>query len=379
MRILIVGAGVAGMTLAALLDRRGVATRLIERAPSFDHAGYMLGLWPLGYRVLHGLSLYERFVAESIVGRDYEVRDNHGELVKRWSMQPIAERFGPALSCTRPQLVKLLQAGLGCAEIQFGTSLRSLEQRAGGVEVEFTDGTRNEFDLVVGADGLHSQVRSLVLGEQSQFHTGWGGWVWWADLASAPRETFVEHWGAGRFVGAYPTRDGLGIFAGAPLGDGFEQQGPGRRERLRRRFSGMGELVEPWLAAFPDDEAELFFWKLSDVRSAEWVRGRVVLLGDAAAGFLPTAGIGASMAMESAAVLADELSRTDARFLDQALALYVSRRRKRVERIQDDSRRLAQMMFVKSATVAHMRNLATKLYSLEQLAGSIAKALNEPI
>jgi 2-polyprenyl-6-methoxyphenol hydroxylase-like FAD-dependent oxidoreductase len=75
MRILIVGAGIGGMTLAALLDRRGVATTLVESAPNFDHAGYMLGLWPLGYRVLHGLSLYERFAAECIEGKHYEVRE----------------------------------------------------------------------------------------------------------------------------------------------------------------------------------------------------------------------------------------------------------------------------------------------------------------
>jgi 2-polyprenyl-6-methoxyphenol hydroxylase-like FAD-dependent oxidoreductase len=100
---------------------------------------------------------------------------------------------------------------------------------------------------------------------------------------------------------------------------------------------------------------------------------------DAAAGFLPTAGIGASMAMESAAVLADELSRTNTQFLEHALALYVKRRQHRVESTQNDSRHLAKMMFIKSATVSHIRDVATKFYSLEQLAGSIAKAFDEPI
>lgn len=129
----------------------------------------------------------------------------------------------------------------------------------------------------------------------------------------------------------------------------------------------------------PDDSAELFFWRLSDVRSTDWQRGRVVLLGDAAAAFLPTAGIGASMAMESAAVLADELSRTDARFVEHALTLYVKRRRERVEAIQDDSRQLARLVFVKSATLGHMRDLLMQFYSLERLASSVAKAFDEPI
>jgi 2-polyprenyl-6-methoxyphenol hydroxylase-like FAD-dependent oxidoreductase len=141
----------------------------------------------------------------------------------------------------------------------------------------------------------------------------------------------------------------------------------------------MGERCDRVIAALPDDGEEMFFWHLSDVRAAEWVRNRVVLLGDAAAGFLPTAGIGASMAMESAAVLADELSRTNARMLDNALALYVKRRKRRVEGIQDDSRRLAKLMFVRSSTVAAVRNYVSKFMSLETVMKSITRAFEEPI
>lgn len=379
MRILIVGAGIGGMTLAALLQRRGVKTTLVERAPNFDHAGYMLGLWPLGYRVLHGLGLYEQFEAECIEGNEYEVRDDRGRLVKHWSLRPIAERFGPNLSCTRPQLVKLLHSGLGDADLRFDTALEELTQQGDEVEATFSDGTHETFDLLVGADGMHSRVRRLVFGEQPYFHAHWGGWVWWADLASVPAETFVEHWGAGRFIGGYPTSAGAGIIACAPEGDNFDQPGSGRRRRVVERMAGMGEMVDAWLEAMPGDDAEMFYWRLSDVRSAEWTRGRVVLLGDAAAGFLPTAGIGASMAMESAAVLADELSRADARTVEQALSLYVKRRRRRVEITQHDSRKLIRVMFIKSAAMARVRDFLTKFYTIEQLASGIAKAFGEPI
>ena len=112
---------------------------------------------------------------------------------------------------------------------------------------------------------------------------------------------------------------------------------------------------------------------------ADWVHGRVVLLGDAAAGFLPTAGVGASMAMESAAVLADELSRTDRRFLEHALSLYVKRRKRRVEGIQDDSRKLARLMFVQSAPVTAIRNYVSRYMTLEMALASITKAFDEPI
>jgi 2-polyprenyl-6-methoxyphenol hydroxylase-like FAD-dependent oxidoreductase len=105
----------------------------------------------------------------------------------------------------------------------------------------------------------------------------------------------------------------------------------------------------------------------------------LVLLGDAAADFLPNADIGASIAMESAAVLAGELSHSDTGYLEQALGLFVKRRRHRVERTQEDSRRLARTVFVKSATVAQIRDLVTHCYSIDGLAGSIAQAFEEPI
>lgn len=124
-----------------------------------------------------------------------------------------------------------------------------------------------------GADGVHSRVREVLFGEQSGFDSGWGGWVWWADLGTVPAETFVDYWGAGRFVGAYPTPAGAGILAGAPVEGDFDRPGPGRRQRLRARFAGMGPAVDAWLEALPADDAQMFFWRRADVRSAEWTRG----------------------------------------------------------------------------------------------------------
>lgn len=379
MRILIVGAGIGGMALAALLDQRGEHPTVIERAASSAHAGYMLGLYALGHRVLHGLGLYERFAAESVECKHYASYDDHGELISKWSLEPIAGRYGPLLSCTRPQLVEVLRSSLSNVDVRFNRTVKAIDATAlDEVHVTFDDDTSGTYDLVVGADGMGSAVRRLVFGEQQRYDTGWGGWVWWAPEDICPPETFVEFWGAGRFLGLYPTTQGVGVFAGAPITDSYSST-ENRRERLLTRFTGMGDVAERLLESIPPDGSEMFFWHLSDVRSADWVHNRVVLMGDAAAGFLPTAGIGASMALESAAVLADELSRTDVQFLDHALSLYVKRRKRRVESIQDDSRKLARLMFVSSAPVSAIRNFASRFMTLEMAMGSITRAFDEPI
>ena len=135
--------------------------------------------------------------------------------------------------------------------------------------------------------------------------------------------------------------------------------------------------VEPLLADLPD--SDLYLWRMADVRARQWVRGRVVLVGDAAAAFLPTAGIGASMALESAAVLADELSRTSTQYLPDALALYERRRRRRVEATQNQSRRLARLMFLRSPRLCAVRNRALRFLTMEQLVGPLIADLHRPI
>jgi FAD-dependent urate hydroxylase len=225
MRILIVGVGIGGMTLAALLERRVVRPTLIEQAPSFEHAGYMLGLYSLGSRVLYGLGLYERFADRSVETDCYEVRDDYGRAIKSWSMGALARAFGPMLSSTRLSLIRILHEGLHETSVRFRTTVETLTQTAGGVDVTFNDDSKETFDLVVGAVGMRSRVRDLVFGDQPSFDTVWDGWVWWADRDSIPPKTFVEWWGVGQFLGAYPTDQGVGVFAGAAASDGFDDPG----------------------------------------------------------------------------------------------------------------------------------------------------------
>jgi 2-polyprenyl-6-methoxyphenol hydroxylase-like FAD-dependent oxidoreductase len=183
----------------------------------------------------------------------------------------------------------------------------------------------------------------------------------------------------GRFLGIYPVKGRYGIFAGGPTASLHPDRTEGRATRIKTLLAPFQGKARAVLDALPDDHADVFFWDLADTDSREWAKGRVVLCGDAAAGFLPTAGIGASMAMESASVLADELSRADAAHIGNALDLYAVRRRKRVEGMQADSRHLAKMMLVESLPLAWTRDQLMRFYSIDMLIKNIAKSFSHPI
>lgn len=380
LKTLIVGAGVAGLTLAALMRQRGESPILIERSANWRSGGYMLGLYPIGSRVLHGLGLYDRYLSQSTTMNQYQVCDGHGSVIQSYDLKRLTQRFGPMQGIERSTLIEILAEGIKDLPIHTKTTVKSLTCKDDKVAVTFHDDTSADFDLVVGADGLHSDTRSMIL-DQQEYHywdSKWGGWVFWADPSLVPSDVYRECWGAGHFVGLYPTKTHLGVFVGGPI-DTINQMGKsGFIDYVQSQFGTSAEPIPHVLKAARNDQ-DSFFWSFHDCRSHHWRNGRVILLGDAAAGFLPTAGVGASMAMESAAALSDELSRTNAERVEQALDLYEKRHRQRVEEAQKNSRELARIMFVQSKPVDWLREQLLKFYSVENLIRSIARIMEEPI
>ena len=262
-----------------------------------------------------------------------------------------------------------------------GATVTGLEQDAGRVRAVLTDGDAEEaaeFDVVVAADGMRSTTRALVLasGQVTGYDTGWGGWVGWTDPDDAA-DRYDECWGAGFFLGTYPVKGRVGVFAGGPRRDTVA--GPaafvGRvRERLRAQDERLGHALE-----VVAEDLDVHCWPMTDVRAATWSAGRVGLLGDAAAGFLPTAGIGAAMAMESAAVLGCSLAGATAESVPEVLRGFEARQRPRVEAAQRNSRVLARLVFRSSRPVAVARDLASRFMTLDLALAPIRRLLeNRP-
>lgn len=378
MRILIVGAGVAGLTVAGLLLRQDHELCLVDRQPEGVDLGYALSLWPQGSRVLHAVGSYDRFKAESEPMLRYSLRDSRNRLIGSYDIPPAISSYGHIGTIPRPDLIALLQQTLS-VPIRHGVSVERVSDMNRKVDVQFTDGSQTSFDLVIGADGIHSGVRTLLFGRLPEYDTGWGCYVWWGDPQLTGKGETREWWGTGRFLGLYPCRSRLCIIVGAAIEDLQPNVQAGRADRLKTLLTPFGLSLADLFVGFPQDNEPVFLWRMADVRAPFWVKGRVVLVGDAAAAFLPTAGIGASMALESAAVLADELSRTDALHLPHALNFYVTRRYPRVITAQNQSRWLARVGFIRSRPFGWMRDHLMRFATFEQMIGPILKQLRTPI
>lgn len=362
MRILIVGGGISGLTLAGLLQQRGFRPTLVERIPEYGDVGYIIVLWPSGSRILKGLGLYRDLLDAGHTFSRYNVWNDQGEMLHSYSVLSVTEKYGPMISINRPELINVLRKAVKPAYIRMNTSVRKIEQTNDEAHVTFDDGSKQSYDLVIGCDGVNSETRRHIFGEVPLSFSGMSGWSFWVKSGIMESSQIAEYWGTGKFLGIWPTKDRLSVFTSVRSPEGVPNPIGGRVERIAEHFKGFGGVV-PEILSHLDDSQGIYHNDYYDLRMDKWYKGRVVLVGDSAHAILPTAGGGVSMAMESAAVIAEELCRADSKYISQAFEAYMSRRRSRVDKIQNQSRMMGKVAYANSRIVSSLRNLVLRLYS----------------
>jgi 2-polyprenyl-6-methoxyphenol hydroxylase-like FAD-dependent oxidoreductase len=162
MRILICGGGIAGLTLAALLHQRGEQPIVVEKASAYGDVGYLLSLWSLGNRVLHGLELFNQFREMSAPLNHYILHGVDGDVIKNFELNERMEKFGEIRTLARSDLLTLLLNYGNGIPVKTNCTVETLEQKGDVVQVRLSDESEHECDLVVGADGIHSKIRRLL-------------------------------------------------------------------------------------------------------------------------------------------------------------------------------------------------------------------------
>ncbi|MGE0706169.1 MAG: FAD-dependent monooxygenase, partial [Vicinamibacterales bacterium] len=170
-RVFVAGAGVAGSCLAWWLDRYGYAVTVVEQAPEPRTGGYVIDFWGLGYDVAEKMGVLDELRRHDLKVREFRIVDRAGRRISGFNQRAVQELLkGRGMSLPRSALASALyEAVKDRVEVRFGDSVTGLEDGPRGVHVTFRAGEPQTFDLVIGADGLHSAVRRLCFGEEPQF------------------------------------------------------------------------------------------------------------------------------------------------------------------------------------------------------------------
>ncbi|MBN9081920.1 MAG: salicylate 1-monooxygenase [Rhizobiales bacterium 62-17] len=339
--IAIVGAGMGGLAAATTLRQVGIEVQVYEQAHQFLRVGAGIQMLPNASRILRGIGIEERlrkiaFEPYSHLNRVWDT----GE-IKRELPMPESLYGAPFLCMHRADLHEALVSVLPSDIIHLNKKLVGLDQSDKGVTLAFTDGTKAQADAVIGADGVHSLVRSLIVGPDAPLHKGRIAYraVFDSNLMSGEiARSRTKWWGPDRHIVIYYTaadRSQLYFVTSVPEPTEWMTQESwstkGDVHELRAAYEGFHPEVRMVLEACPDCHK----WAILEREPLpHWSVGRIALMGDACHPMTPYMAQGAATSIEDAAVLARCFAETNNDDIEGAFRLYEANRKPRTSRIQ---------------------------------------------
>ena len=331
-RILVVGAGIAGLAAGRTLARAGFLVEILERQPVWDETGAGIYLPGNAARALRALGLEQAVLERGVVIPQQRVSDHRGRLLVEVDLAELWAGVGPCLALARADLHAVLLDGARDVPLRMGADVRRLREQNGTVSVEFGDGTAGEYDLVIGADGIRSTVRRLAFGDHATAQPV--GQVGWRFVTACPPA--ITTWSV--MLGHRTA------FLTIPIGNGraycycdvVSSSGEDRHEDLGRLFSAYAKPVPELLGSVAEPDL-VHRSTIEEVALDSWVRRRVVLVGDAAHATSPNMAEGAAMALEDALVLTECLGRLET--VPAALSAFEARRRPRTDWVRAQTHR----------------------------------------
>jgi 2-polyprenyl-6-methoxyphenol hydroxylase-like FAD-dependent oxidoreductase len=371
-RILVVGGGIAGLAAARALRERGFAPELVERETEWGDAGTGVYLPANGYRALKALGLHEPITARGLVIEHQRFLDHRGRHLADVDVKEMWGDVGSCLAVHRRALHEVLLDGASEAPIRLGTTVESVADHDDVVRVVFSDGASDEYALMVGADGVRSSLRRLVFGGASPRLVGQVSWRFVVEGVHGIEAWTVMLGRGGRTFLTVPLGEGrVYCYADVNSADGTDPTG-GAVDRFLELFGGFHDPVPSLLRKLESAGRAPYFSEIEEVVQPTWVKGRTVLIGDAAHATSPNMAEGASMAMEDALVLAEALSGEQS--LDARLASFQARRRPRVQWVQKQTHRRDWIRNLPPA----VRDLGLRIAGKKIYRANYGPLLNEP-
>ncbi len=355
MNVVIIGAGMGGLTTGIALKKFGHQVRIFDQTEKILPVGAAISLWSNGVKCLNYLGLTEKIAKLGGQMDDLAYVDGlTGDVMTQFSLRPLIEEVGQRpYPVARADLQNMLMDEFGRDQIYLGKKMVSLEDKADYVEVHFADGSSTQADLLIGADGTHSMTRAYVLGQQVQRrYAGYVNWNGLVDISEdlAPAQQWTTYVGEGKRASLMPVADGrFYFFLDVPLPAGLENNRDEYKKLLKLYFADWCQPVQQLIERLDPQKTNRV--EIHDIEPfTQFYKGRVVILGDAAHSTTPDIGQGGCQAMEDAIYLARSLQ-INTLGLEDALRRYQNKRNERANELVLRARKRCDVTHMKDETV----------------------------
>jgi 2-polyprenyl-6-methoxyphenol hydroxylase-like FAD-dependent oxidoreductase len=343
-RVLVVGGGITGGVLSLALRQQGVEVVLVDLRESLGGVGHGITLQGNALKAFKAVGIYDRLAERGFPFSHLRLKTADGHVIAEIPTPPMG---GPDLPGTmgavRGDIADILadevvKAGV---DVRLGTTINEIDDRGDSVVATLSDGTTETVDLVVGADGIRSKVRSMIGIEDEPHQVGMGIW---RTVARRPAEMDCSelYFGGPKYKAGYtPISEDLcyAFLLEENLDRSFVGEGP-RGAELKERGQGYGGIWGQVRDSLADDAIVNYQWIEAICVDSPWFRGRTIIIGDAAHACPPLIAQGAAMCAEDAVILAEML--TSGSSVDEVLPAFMERRFPRVKMVLDNSLTLAE-------------------------------------
>ncbi len=335
--ILIIGGGIAGLTSAIALGKRGHRLDVIEKDPEWSVYGVGIIQQANVVRAVAELGILDDYIDAAFGFNFVEVYKPDGEMAARIPVQPLVEGYAANVGIGRPALHKVLgdRAIAAGANVRLGLTADVINDDGNKVKVSFSDGTSGEYDLVIGADGIYSTTRTLVMPEAASPEFV-GQSVWRYNFKRPDDLDALRAYEGPIGTGLVPLSNELMYMYVTTPEPGnpryaHDSIAASMREKLAKAPPGIAEFADQ----ITDNDAVVYRPLEVQFIDGDWFRGNVIIIGDAAHSTTPHLGQGAGMAIEDSVVLAEELDKADT--VSAAFKSFQARRFDRCKYIVDAS------------------------------------------
>jgi FAD-dependent urate hydroxylase len=377
LKAVIIGAGIGGLTAGIALDQAGYQVEIYDKVKELRPVGAGISLWSNGVKVMNRLGLGDRMAQIGGLMNRMQYRSHTDELLNDIDLHPLVAEVGQRpYPVARNDLQQMLLDSFP-GKVTLNAKCIGVEETEEGVTAIFEDGHRATGDLLIAADGIRSNLRRYVLGEETQ--PQYGGYVNWNGLVQAsadlaPKDTWVVYVGEYKRASLMPVGgDRFYFFFDVPLAKGSQSAPETIQAELSEFFTAWPPAVQSLIQQLdPFKTNRLDIHDLSPID--RMVRGRVALLGDSAHATCPDLGQGGCQAMEDGEVLTRYLLTTNISVAD-ALKRYETERKERANGIVVKARKRAEMIHGKEPELTQQWYKQLRHESPADVTGAISKTI----